>query len=238
MPSLCVLSGCGYAYSTISLHTQHGSQTQRGAHADVEGERCQVRCQGQGLGHPAHGGHERGAKRECRTRGRRARAARPYGEIHRHMQGTAGCGAQGRRAWVPRSNMRGRRAGTKIRDRQYVLPRAGEDDHTGTLPRRNGALRRVDPRMVGRDGLQYTPAGGSGRLAHTGVQPDRREWRRRGAPVRQLESALGEYAAGGVPLPRAVARIMDATSGGVGGRRGGLDVWMASPEREHTPGKA
>ena len=33
-----------------------------------------------------------------------------------------------------------------------------------------------------------------------------------------LESALGEYAAGGVPLPRAVARIMDAVSGEAGER--------------------
>ena len=37
------------------------------------------------------------------------------------------------------------------------------------------ARRRVDPREVGRDTFQYTPAGGSGSLEHTGVQPDRRE---------------------------------------------------------------
>ena len=38
-----------------------------------------------------------------------------------------------------------------------------------------------------------------------------------------LESALDEYAVGGIPLPRVVARIMDATYGGAGGRRRGLD---------------
>ena len=53
-----------------------------------------------------------------------------------------------------------------------------------------------------------------------------------------LESALGEYAAGGVPLSRAVARIMDAVSGEAGERWRGLDGWMAGPEREHPPGKA
>ena len=53
-----------------------------------------------------------------------------------------------------------------------------------------------------------------------------------------LESALGEYVVGGVPLPRAVAHIVDAASGGAGGRRRCLDGWMAGPEREHTPGKA
>ena len=53
-----------------------------------------------------------------------------------------------------------------------------------------------------------------------------------------LESALGEYAVDGVPLPRAVVRIMNAVSGGAGGRRRGLDGWMAGPVREHTPGKA
>ena len=34
-----------------------------------------------------------------------------------------------------------------------------------------------------------------------------------------LASALGEYAAGGVPLPREVAHIVDAISGGAGGHR-------------------
>ncbi|MBI1658890.1 MAG: hypothetical protein IS632_09010 [Thaumarchaeota archaeon] len=53
-----------------------------------------------------------------------------------------------------------------------------------------------------------------------------------------LESTLGEYAAGGIPLPRAVARIMDAVSSGAGGRRRDLDGRMASPERKHTLGKA
>ena len=53
-----------------------------------------------------------------------------------------------------------------------------------------------------------------------------------------LESALGEYAVGEVPLPRAVARIMDAASGGAGGCRRGLDGRMTGPEREHTPEKA
>lgn len=53
-----------------------------------------------------------------------------------------------------------------------------------------------------------------------------------------LESALGEYAVGGIPLPRAVAHIMDAAYGATGGRRQGLDGWVAGPKREHAPEKA
>lgn len=53
-----------------------------------------------------------------------------------------------------------------------------------------------------------------------------------------LESALGEYAAGGVPLPWAVARIMDVVYGGAGRRPLDLDGWVACPEREHTSGRA
>ena len=53
-----------------------------------------------------------------------------------------------------------------------------------------------------------------------------------------LESALGEYAVGGIPLPRAVAHIMDAAYGATGGRRQGLDGRVAGPKREHAPEKA
>lgn len=88
------------------------------------------------------------------------------------------------------------------------------------------------------DGILDASAGGFGCLAHLAFSLADESSEGSARLSDMLDSALGEYAASGIPLPWAAARIMDVVYGEAGGRRRGLDERMAGPEREHHTGKA